>query len=177
MVITHWPWHLWMRRWLHLKLRNASLFSAAYLHSRSLLAVSEALRKRRSVPRVRRQNTGGLNRQQTRRRNSTSSAREDEQPTGPDYNPENPYHVSNAFIIKVMHKHARNIHTLPVKSLEWFRFFFSPRLPLFDQKYSKNSNIVKYYYNLKELFSVNITIFAAFNITILNIFLIYLILF
>lgn len=55
-------------------------------------ANSRALRKRRSVPRVRRQNTGGLNRQQARRRNSTSSAREDEQPTGPDYNPENPYH-------------------------------------------------------------------------------------
>ncbi len=29
-----------------------------------------------------------------------------------------------------------------------------PRLHLFDQKYSKNSNIVKYYYNLKEMFSV-----------------------
>ncbi len=25
----------------------------------------------------------------------------------------------------------------------------SPRLNLFDQKYSKNSNIVKYYYNFK----------------------------
>ncbi len=25
----------------------------------------------------------------------------------------------------------------------------SPRLHLFDRKYSKNSNIVKYYYNLK----------------------------
>uniref|UniRef100_A0A8C2E992 Leukocyte cell-derived chemotaxin 1 n=1 Tax=Cyprinus carpio TaxID=7962 RepID=A0A8C2E992_CYPCA len=55
-------------------------------------ANSRASRKRRSVARVRRQNTGGLNRQQARRRNSTSSAREDEQPTGPDYNPENPYH-------------------------------------------------------------------------------------
>jgi len=30
----------------------------------------------------------------------------------------------------------------------------SPRLHLFDQKYSKNSNIVKYYYHLKELFSI-----------------------
>uniref|UniRef100_A0A8C1H8I9 Leukocyte cell-derived chemotaxin 1 n=1 Tax=Cyprinus carpio carpio TaxID=630221 RepID=A0A8C1H8I9_CYPCA len=55
-------------------------------------ANSRASRKRRSVARVRRQNTGALNRQQARRRNSTSSAREDEQPTGPDYNPENPYH-------------------------------------------------------------------------------------
>ncbi|XP_042620303.1 leukocyte cell-derived chemotaxin 1 isoform X1 [Cyprinus carpio] len=55
-------------------------------------ANSRALRKRRSVTRARRQSTGGLNRQQTRRRNSTSSAREDERPTGPDYNPENPYH-------------------------------------------------------------------------------------
>jgi len=30
----------------------------------------------------------------------------------------------------------------------------SPRLHLFDQKYSKNSIIVKYYYNLKQLFSI-----------------------
>ncbi len=28
------------------------------------------------------------------------------------------------------------------------------RLHLFDEKYSKNSNILKYYYNLKELFSI-----------------------
>ncbi len=28
----------------------------------------------------------------------------------------------------------------------------SPRKYLFDQKYSKNSHIVNYYYNLKELF-------------------------
>ncbi len=99
------------------KAQKCLALRAAYLRSRSLLAVSEALRKRRSVPRVRRQNTGGLNRQQTRRRNATSSAREDEQPTGPDYNPENPYHVSNAFFIKVMHEH-RHIHTLPVKILD-----------------------------------------------------------
>ncbi len=98
------------------KAQKCLALRAAYLRSRSLLAVSEALRKRRSVPRVRRQNTGGLNRQQARRRNSTSSAREDEQPTGPDYNPENPYHVSNAFFIKVMHKH-RSIYTLLVKRL------------------------------------------------------------
>ncbi|XP_059356666.1 leukocyte cell-derived chemotaxin 1 [Carassius carassius] len=55
-------------------------------------ANSRALRKRRSVPRERRQTTGGLNRQQARRRNSTSSAREDERSTRPGYNPENPYH-------------------------------------------------------------------------------------
>ncbi|KAK7154678.1 hypothetical protein R3I94_007873 [Phoxinus phoxinus] len=54
-------------------------------------ANSRALRKRRSVTRVRRQNTGGVNRQQARRRNSTSSVREDERP---EYNPENPYHQS-----------------------------------------------------------------------------------
>ncbi|XP_067266602.1 leukocyte cell-derived chemotaxin 1 [Chanodichthys erythropterus] len=52
-------------------------------------ANARALRKRRSVPRVRRQSTGGLNRQQARRRNSTSSVREEERP---EYNPENPYH-------------------------------------------------------------------------------------
>ncbi|XP_056093677.1 leukocyte cell-derived chemotaxin 1 [Rhinichthys klamathensis goyatoka] len=52
-------------------------------------ANSRALRKRRSVTRVRRQSTGGLNRQTTRRRNSTSSVREEERP---EYNPENPYH-------------------------------------------------------------------------------------
>ncbi len=130
------------------KAQKCLALRAAYLRSRSLLAVSEALRKRRSVPRVRRQNTGGLNRQQARRRNSTSSAREDEQPTGPDYNPENPYHVSNAFI-KVMHKH-RSTHSTGQK----IGFFFSPRLPLFDQKHSKNSDIVEYYYNLKQLFSM-----------------------
>ncbi len=28
------------------------------------------------------------------------------------------------------------------------------RQHLFDEKYSKNSNIVKYYYNLKELLSI-----------------------
>ncbi len=28
------------------------------------------------------------------------------------------------------------------------------KLHLFDQKYSKNSNIVKYYYNLKQQFSI-----------------------
>ncbi len=31
----------------------------------------------------------------------------------------------------------------------WKNCFCSTRLHLFDQKYSKNSNIVKYYYNLK----------------------------
>ncbi len=36
----------------------------------------------------------------------------------------------------------------------------SPMLHIFDQKYSKNSNIVKYYYNVKELFSE----FEYFNI-------------
>ncbi|XP_067301244.1 leukocyte cell-derived chemotaxin 1 isoform X2 [Pseudorasbora parva] len=51
-----------------------------------------ASRKRRSVARVRRQTTGGLNRQQTRRRNSTSSVRQNERPTTPEINPENPYH-------------------------------------------------------------------------------------
>ncbi len=30
----------------------------------------------------------------------------------------------------------------------------SQKLHLFDQKYSKNSNIVKYYYNLKQQFSI-----------------------
>ncbi len=30
----------------------------------------------------------------------------------------------------------------------------SPRLHLFDQKYIKNSNMVKYYYNFKQLFSI-----------------------
>ncbi|XP_043086548.1 leukocyte cell-derived chemotaxin 1 isoform X2 [Puntigrus tetrazona] len=53
-------------------------------------ANSRALRKRRSTPRLRRQSTGRLNRQPARRRNSTSSAGEG--PTGPPYNPENPYH-------------------------------------------------------------------------------------
>ncbi len=46
------------------------------------------------------------------------------------------------------------IHTLPVKSLGSVTFLeikshCLPRLHLFDQKYSKNSKIVKYYYNLK----------------------------
>ncbi len=34
------------------------------------------------------------------------------------------------------------------KDILMFYLFRSPRLHLFDQKYSKNSNIVKYYYNL-----------------------------
>ncbi len=33
--------------------------------------------------------------------------------------------------------------------LGWSNPFSSPRLYLFDQKYSKNSNILKYYYSLK----------------------------
>ncbi len=34
--------------------------------------------------------------------------------------------------------------------------FCSPRLHLFDQKYFKNSKIVKYFYNLKWLFSISV---------------------
>jgi len=34
--------------------------------------------------------------------------------------------------------------------------FCSPWLHLFDKKYNKNSNIVKYYFNFKELFSIRI---------------------
>ncbi len=37
--------------------------------------------------------------------------------------------------------------------IQFFFFFFLTRLYLFDQKYSKNCNILKYYYNLNELFS------------------------
>ncbi len=33
-------------------------------------------------------------------------------------------------------------------------FECSPRLHLFDQKYSKNSNTVKYYFTLKQMFSI-----------------------
>ncbi len=45
-------------------------------------------------------------------------------------------------------------YPLPFRSLGLvrlfiFNLFWSPRLHLFDQNYSKNSNIVKYYYNLK----------------------------
>ncbi len=32
----------------------------------------------------------------------------------------------------------------------------SPRLHLFDQKYSKNCNIMWHYYNLKELFCIQL---------------------
>jgi len=31
---------------------------------------------------------------------------------------------------------------------------YSPRLHLLDEKYRKHSNIEKYYYNLKDLFSI-----------------------
>ncbi len=43
--------------------------------------------------------------------------------------------------------------------------FFSPRLYLFDQKYSKQY-ILKYYYNLQQLFSLHffITLKKQFNI-------------
>ncbi len=74
------------------------------------------------------------------------------------------------------HKVMQSIHTLlqeqwtlkacsvlvqlPFKSLGSVRFFErtllrSPRLHLFDQKYSKNRIIVKYYWNLKYFFSTN----------------------
>ncbi len=39
-------------------------------------------------------------------------------------------------VAKIFHIFERNL-------------FYSPRLHLIDQNYSKNSNIVKYYYNLK----------------------------
>ncbi len=40
-----------------------------------------------------------------------------------------------------------------------FSLLCSPRLNLFDQKYSKNRIIVKYYYNLKYMFSTLIHFF------------------
>ncbi len=49
------------------------------------------------------------------------------------------------------------------KVLGWYDFFcnvferillYSQRLHLFDQQYSKNSNILKYCYNLKNYFSI-----------------------
>ncbi len=40
-----------------------------------------------------------------------------------------------------------------VGSFEW-SVSCSSRLHLFDRKYSKNINIVMYYYNLNELFSI-----------------------
>lgn len=48
-----------------------------------------ALRKRRSVRRLRRQNEGRLNQRQSRGRNTTST---ENQPRGSEFNPENPYH-------------------------------------------------------------------------------------
>ncbi len=71
-----------------------------------------------------------------------------------------PYFEINTLI---SHNTLKIIITL--KGLGTLRFFyvfkrrFSPSLHLCDQKYSKNSNIVKYYYNLKELFSISIYIF------------------
>ncbi len=41
-------------------------------------------------------------------------------------------------------------------------------LHLFDQKYSKNSNIVKRYYNLKHVFYFNILWKCSFAITGIN---------
>ncbi len=45
----------------------------------------------------------------------------------------------------------RTVRILNVFDINLIR---SPRLHLFDEKYSKNSNIVKYYYNLKWPFSI-----------------------
>jgi len=42
------------------------------------------------------------------------------------------------------------------------RIFFSPGLYLFSQKYSKNSTILKYYYHLKYLFSMLISVKLSF---------------
>ncbi len=44
----------------------------------------------------------------------------------------------------------------PIQKYGAVRLFFSYAHEgcLFDQKYCKNSNIVKYYYNLKELFLI-----------------------
>ncbi len=44
------------------------------------------------------------------------------------------------------------IHTYMIQFKIFFSetsLFCSPRLHIVDQKYSKNSNIMKYYYNLK----------------------------
>ncbi len=52
-----------------------------------------------------------------------------------------------------LHLHMFPIESLDMHSVQKFGLvksvLRSPRLHLFDQKYSKNSNIVKYYYNLK----------------------------
>jgi len=45
--------------------------------------------------------------------------------------------------------------------------FCSPRLHLFDTKYNKNSSIVKYYYNLKELFAFSIYSILKCNIPVM----------
>ncbi len=37
---------------------------------------------------------------------------------------------------------------------KWLSLLCSPRVHFFNQNYSKNSNIVKYFYNLKSLFSI-----------------------
>ncbi len=42
-----------------------------------------------------------------------------------------------------------SIYKLLFKVLGSVSVSYSPRLHLFDQKYSQNSNVVKYYYNLK----------------------------
>ncbi len=48
--------------------------------------------------------------------------------------------------------------------------FCSPRLHSFDQKYNKNRNIVEYNYNLKQLFSMWISVKIAFIPTIKAVF-------
>ncbi len=58
-------------------------------------------------------------------------------------------------IIKYMVFKKVYVYILEVRKILMFlSLLCSPRLHLFDQKYSKNSNIVKNYYNLKKNFLI-----------------------
>ncbi len=53
-----------------------------------------------------------------------------------------------AFSVKERRKKYTSNQKFGVEK-DFYSLLFSPRLHLFDQKYSKNANIMKYNYNLK----------------------------
>ncbi len=81
---------------------------------------------------------------------------------------------TNYFLYDI-HTYTNNtfIQKFGVLHVFW-RLFCSPRLHLFDHEYSINSNIVKYYYNSKELFSIliylkcNLLLWLKLNFSIIT---------
>ncbi len=62
--------------------------------------------------------------------------------------------IRDCFLISYFVLHLRKLvwNNMKARTLSFKSFLVTKAA--FDQKYSKNSNIVKYYYNLKLLFSI-----------------------